>query len=126
MRESVMSTKVTSFLKTQNAFVFNVTGNIRQRPGIPDLCIMHNKLQNKVLWLELKVAANKLSAVQLVTIREMKARGQRVYVLRYQQLKGAPPGICWQLEWPTEERGLIHAATSFREIWRRLTDGDDY
>lgn len=118
MKESELSRKVTNFCNKRNAFVFNITGGMRQRPGMPDLLICHNKLPNKSVWLELKVASNSLSDIQRATCRELTKRGQYVFVLRYK----AMPNYAESYRLENLEGECLAQRGSIRELWEAMVE----
>lgn len=60
---------------------FNVHGHARQRSGWPDLEIY--MFLSRSILLELKFNKGKLSALQKITIEDLRARGHICGVLRY-------------------------------------------
>ncbi len=82
MKESTFSRQVTRFFVERNAFVFNVAGGQFQRPGMPDLCIMHQHLAKGCVWFELKVGGNHLSKIQRQVMKQMNERNVDAYCLK--------------------------------------------
>lgn len=69
-----------SFFRARGALVLNVMGHARQGGGWPDLQIYHG------IWtghLELKIKDTKLSPKQYNKIKELRLRGTKAYVLRW-------------------------------------------
>ena len=79
MKENEFQSRVVRSLFYQGAWTFNVHGHGMQRPGVPDLLVVHRSWKG---WLELKVGKNKPSAIQCKVMQDNLARGFPCYVLR--------------------------------------------
>lgn len=84
MKESRFQKKVIGILTKQAAFIINMHGHLMQRPGIPDLFVVHRDWTG---FLELKVGPgrfkkNRPSDIQKSVAKKINARRVPCYVLR--------------------------------------------
>jgi len=79
MLESKFQKQVKKVLEKQGAFIINIHGHGMQKPGLPDLLVIHPKWTG---FLELKTEKNKCSEIQQAIACKIKVRGMPIYVLR--------------------------------------------
>ena len=111
--EAELSKKFTEFLESQNAFVFNVTANKYQKPGMPDLYVTHAR--TGPFWCELKFAANPATKIQKHIIKTLNQRGANAIILRWEERAELP----LKLEGVDTRIGYFQ---NFPELWKFLLD----
>jgi len=77
MKERDFQSKVIQYFRNKTAFVFNIHGGEFQVAGMPDLLVLHRSWKG---FLELKVDS-KVTILQRMKMREIKARGFPCFVL---------------------------------------------
>jgi len=81
MTEAQLQTSVTQLAKALGWRVFHVTWSPGTTPGWPDLVLIHPTKQ-RVVFRELKATRGRLSAAQLLWLRDLTAAGQDADVWR--------------------------------------------